>query len=150
MKTIKIISYGLIFGLALGGAVPALQAGEHKITLKSKVKKVIRSRWFKLGVGVAALCTVGASLFFYRENLNAFCLGKERSEVGVSSAPEHSGNFSGIAPVSIDDRRECCDLGDGSDCRQFRGVRISGGVTHVGTQRHNFGSPRSFWATVLG
>ena len=54
MKTLKIISYGLIFGLALGGAAPAIHAGERK-SLKSKIKKVLKSKLFQVGVGVAVV-----------------------------------------------------------------------------------------------
>ena len=37
-------------GLAFGVAVPAVQAGERKAE-KSRIRKVLSSKWFKAGVG---------------------------------------------------------------------------------------------------
>ncbi len=78
MKTIKIISYSLLAGLMLGVAVPAVQAGseqktQSKTSFKTKVKKVVSSKWFKLGVGVAAFCVAGAGIHYgriYNQNQN--------------------------------------------------------------------------------
>ena len=87
MKSIKIISYSLLMGLAIGTAVPAVQAApeqktQSKTSLKAKVKKVVSSKWFKLGVGAAALCAAGAGIFYGRiysqnQNLKAFNLANE-------------------------------------------------------------------------
>ena len=102
MKTRKIISYGLLAGLMLGSAAPAMHAGERKGTLKSRVKKVVSSKWFKVGVGAAALCAAGAGLFFYGQNLKSFCLGAGWSEGGVSS----------LLPITFEDLRKECQLGN--------------------------------------
>ncbi len=60
MKNLKSISYGLIVGLAFGGAQISasekLEENPNKTeqkSLKSKIKKVIKSRSFQVGVGVA-------------------------------------------------------------------------------------------------
>ncbi len=108
MKIIKIISYGLIFGLALGGAVPAVQAGERKVqsktSLKEKVKKVVRSRWFKLGVGmvlfvivVRRIGPINAGLFVKEPLLEVTSKQELRDLLYPENPPEcpldHSGGF---------------------------------------------------------
>lgn len=50
----------MLAGVMLGGAVSLVKAGEQKAE-KSRIRKVISSKWFKMGVG-AVLFACGCEL----------------------------------------------------------------------------------------
>ena len=65
MKKLRMMSYSLIVGLVFGCVVPVVQAGEiyvDRSEQKSRIKKVISSKWFKLGVVAAGMVALGGGL----------------------------------------------------------------------------------------